>query len=57
MDDKIPFDKQYECGKVQAENGMNRIVNGEDVVPPHSYPWMVTISEHKTQGSRGKFNH
>lgn len=57
MDDKIPFNKQYKCGKVQAENSMNRIVNGEDVVPPHSYPWMVTISEHKTQGSRGKFNY
>ena len=57
MDDKIPFNKQYECGKVQAENSMNRIVNGEDVVPPHSYPWMVTISEHKTQGSRGKFDY
>ena len=53
MDDKIPFDKQYECGKVQAENRMNRIVNGEDVVPPHSYPWMVTLSANRYQGSRG----
>ena len=53
MDDMIPFDKQYECGKIQAENSMNRIVNGEDVVPPHSYPWMVTLSEKRYQGSRG----
>ena len=49
----IPFDKQYECGRVQVEDNLNRVVNGEEVIPPHSQPWMVTVSEHKYKDSQG----
>ena len=49
----IPFDKQYDCGRVQVEDNRNRVINGEEVIPPHSQPWMVTVSEHKYKDSQG----
>ena len=55
--EKIPFDQDYRCGRVQVKNVFNRIVNGEDVTPPHAHPWMVTISKNKYWESQGRLLH
>ena len=37
--------KDCECGKINGgRRSNNRIVNGEEVNPPHKYPWMVSLS-------------
>ena len=37
--------KDCECGKINGgRRSSNRIVNGEEVNPPHKYPWMVSLS-------------
>ena len=42
-----PYDDAYPCGQAQVnEYHGRRIVNGENV-PPHSHPWMVTVSSDK----------
>ena len=37
--------KDCACGRINSgRRSNNRIVNGEEVNPPHKYPWMVSLS-------------
>ena len=44
--------KDCACGKINGgRRSSKRIVNGEEVNPPHKYPWMVSLSPAGCGGS------
>ena len=40
---------------MKVKNGKGRIVNGKTVRPPHSQPWMVTVSKNKYRNQQKKW--
>ena len=43
----LALDSHYSCGRVMVKHKEARIVNGKAVKPPHTQPWMVTVSSKK----------